>query len=325
MCLPLVTAIICTRNRACRLDHCLRGVLRQTLPRAQYEVLVVDNGSSDDTPAVCAAHAAAGVRRIVEPVAGLSRARNAGWREARGAVVGYLDDDGQVVEGWLAGALAAFRDVQPVPAWAGGPIDLDWRVPPPTWLDAPLQECLGALDFGDRPRWLAPHERLGGGNSFFPRALLMEMGGFDERLGRVNNLLLSGEETQLQRRIEARGGRLYYHPEIRMRHDVPAERVQPAFFYRRYYWGGITDAVIRRTLREHLPATADAALPTALSNAGTRPRDTVRRALRHAAAAAGLASLDNRIRGRIYLAYVLGLFRGRVLRITAGQPGWRQM
>ena len=311
---PLVTVIICTRNRARLLDQSLRSVLRQTLPRDQYEVLVVDNGSTDDTPAVCAAHAAAGVRRIVEPVAGLSRARNVGWREAQGPVVGYLDDDGQAMEGWLAGAVAVFRDVQPAPAWAGGPIDLDWHVPPPTWLDGSLQGCLGALDLGDRPRWLAQHEQLVGCNSFFPRALFTEIGGFDERLGRINNLLLSGEETQLQRRIEARGGRLYYHPEIRIRHDVPAERAQPAFFYRRYYWGGITDALLARTLREHMPATTSAAPAAAPVNTDTRPLAILRRALRHAAAAAGFAARDNRIRGRIYFAYVLGVIRGRLLR-----------
>ena len=318
---PIITVVICTRNRARLLELCLRSVLRQTVPRAQYEVLVVDNGSSDDTAAVCAAQAAAGVRYIAEPVVGLSRARNTGWREANGAVVGYLDDDGQATEGWLAGAVAAFRDVQPTPAWAGGPIELDWHAPPPAWLDVPLQECLGALDLGDQPRWLVSHERLGGGNSFFSRALLAEMGGFDERLGRVNSLLLSGEETQLQRRIEARGGRLYYHPDIRMRHDVPVERVQPAFFYRRYYWGGVTDAVIRRTLREHLPAAADAALPTAMSHAEARPGATLRRALRHIVAAAGLAARAERIRGRIYLAYVFGVIRGRWLSTGPGCGG----
>jgi glycosyltransferase involved in cell wall biosynthesis len=311
---PLITAIICTRNRARLLDLCLRSVLRQTVPRGQYEVLVVDNGSSDDTPAVCAGHAAAGVRCIVEPVAGLSRARNTGWREAQGPVVGYLDDDGQATEGWLAGALSAFHDVQPVPAWAGGPIDLDWHARPPAWLDAPLQECLGVLDLGDRPRWLAPHERLGGGNSFFPRALLAELGGFDERLGRVNNLLLSGEETQLQRRIEAHGGRLYYHPDIRMRHDVPVERVQPSFFYRRYYWGGITDAVIRRTLREQAPIVSGMPLPTAHAQASLSATARLGRLLKNMLAAAGCAAQPERIRGRIYLAYVCGALRGRWLR-----------
>jgi glycosyltransferase involved in cell wall biosynthesis len=310
---PLISVIICTRNRARLLDLCLRSVLQQTVPRAQYEVFVVDNGSTDNTPAVCAAHADAGVRCILEPVAGLSRARNVGWRSAQGAVVGYLDDDGQATPGWLAGVLAAFQDVQPTPAWAGGPIDLDWHVQPPAWLDAPLQECLGALDFGDRPRWLEMHERLGGGNSFFPRALLAELGGFDERLGRVNNLLLSGEETQLQRRIEARGGRLYYHPDIRMRHDVPAERVQPAFFYRRYYWGGITDTLIRRTLREQAPVAGGLSLPTSAAAASPHLAARLGRVLRNVLAAAGAAGPAGRIRGRIYMAYVCGAVRGHWL------------
>ncbi|MEI6168063.1 MAG: glycosyltransferase family A protein [bacterium] len=317
---PLITAIICTRDRARLLDLCLRSVLRQTLPREQYEVLVIDNGSSDDTPSVCATYAASGVRYVMEPVPGLSRARNTGWREAKAPVVGYLDDDGQASEGWLAGALKTFTEVQPPPAWAGGPIDLDWHAPCPTWLDESMQECLGALDLGDQPRWLERYERLGGGNSFFSRELLAELGGFDERLGRIKTLLLSGEETQLQRRIEARNGRLYYHPEIRMLHDVPPERVQPAFFYRRYYWGGITDTVIRRTLREQLPAATNTQLPSAKSNTGTGFLAVISRALRHTLSAAGLAGRDHRIRGRIYLAYVLGTFRGRFLRITLDPP-----
>ncbi|MCX5840401.1 MAG: glycosyltransferase family A protein [Deltaproteobacteria bacterium] len=73
-----MTAIICTRNRAVLLDSCIRSVLSQTLPRQQYEILVVDNNSTDDTAAVCAAYAGQGIRSIVEPVVGLSRARNTG-------------------------------------------------------------------------------------------------------------------------------------------------------------------------------------------------------------------------------------------------------
>ena len=313
---PLITAIICTRNRARLLDLCLRSLQRQTAPREQYEVLVIDNGSSDDTPSVCAAHASSGVRYIVEPVAGLSRARNTGWREAKAPIVGYLDDDAQALEGWMAGALAVFQNVHPAPAWAGGPIDLDWQSPPPEWLDASLQGCLGILNLGDSPRWMSSQEQLVGCNSVFPRALLEEMGGFDERLGRVNNLLLSGEETQLQKRIEARGGRLYYHPDIRIRHHVPLERMQPGFFYRRYYWGGITDVLMQRTLRDHLPDASDAAHPAAAAPAGSQRNAQLGRLLRNLFAAAGCARPANRIHGRIYMSYVCGALRGRLMRTT---------
>jgi glycosyltransferase involved in cell wall biosynthesis len=310
----LLTAVVCTRNRAARLELCLRRLLRQSAPRGAYEILVVDNGSTDGTADVCRRFEPDGVRRIEEPVVGLSPARNAGWQAARGAYVGYLDDDGQAEETWIAAAAEVFSTVRPEPAWTGGAIDLDWEVPPPSWLDRPLWECLGHLDYGSPPRWLEPDERLGGGNSFFPRAWLERLGGFDTRLGRQGDALLSGEETQLQRRIEAAGGRLYYRPDIRMRHHVPAERATPSYFYRRYYWGGITDAVIRRTLRAPaagaVGSPAATPLPSAATRGDPRPAAALVRLLRNAAAAAGFARRDARVRGRIYLAYVAGRLAG---------------
>ena len=307
---PDLTVVICTHNRARYLPACVQSLLDQTLPRAQYEILVVDNASTDETASLCREWEARGdIRYVFEPVAGLSQARNTGCHAARGRFVGYLDDDGKATPGWCAAALEAFESVTPQPGWVGGPIDLDWQSAPPEWLDAELQECLGRLDGGPVARWLAPNERLGGGNSFYPRALLEEVGGFDTRLGRKNNLLLSGEETQLQRRLEAAGHRLYYTPGMRMLHAVPPERLAPSFFQRRYYWGGITDELIRRSLAERGHATA-APLPSAAATGRTGRWATLGRLLRNTSAALGLASHGNRIRGRIYWAYVLGRLSG---------------
>lgn len=303
---PELTVVICTHNRARYLPACVQSLLDQSLPRDRYEILIVDNASTDETPALCRAWADRGDLRVVlEPVPGLSQARNTGFRAARGRFVGYLDDDGMATHGWCAAALEAFTSVTPQPGWVGGPIDLDWQVAPPDWLDAELQECLGRLDAGPVARWLEARERLGGGNSAYPRELLERIGGFDTRLGRKQNLLLSGEETQLQRRLEAAGRRLYYTPGMRMLHAVPPERVQPAFFQRRYFWGGITDELIRRSLAErgHAPS---APLPSAAASGRVGRWATLGRLLRHTRATLGLASRGNRIRGRIYWAYVLG-------------------
>ena len=316
---PRISVIICTRNRAALLVPCLDSVLGQTLPRDQYEVLVVD-GSTDDTPAVVARYAAQGVRYLYEPVPGLSRARNTGWRHALGQYVGYLDDDAQAVAGWLESALAAFDRVRPEPGWVGGPIDLRWEVTGPAWLDISLQECLGRLDLGVQARWLERRERLGGGNSFFLRTLLAQTGGFNEHLSRVGDILLSGDETELQLRLEAAGHRLYYEPGVRILHYVPRERIQPKFFFRRYYWGGVTDELIRRTLRHRGLGGATLDLPSAHTAGSTSAAARLYRMARNALALCGLGSVAARIRGRIYYAYVAGRIAGVVRWYAHRQP-----
>lgn len=307
---PEFSVVICTRNRARYLKACVASVLAQTLARDRFEILIVDNGSSDETAALGRAWQASGdARYIREPVVGLSQARNTGWQSARGRWVGYLDDDGRASPDWLESARAAFCDATPEPAWVGGPIDLDWEGAPPSWLDEELQECLGRLDWGPAARWLEPMERLGGGNSFYPRAVLASLQGFDTRLGRKSDLLLSGEETQLQRRLEAAGGRLYYHPGVRMLHSVPVERLQPRFFYGRYYWGGITDEFIRRTLSGS--GGAAAGLPSAKAGQRDGRDGLLSRMFRHALHAAGWGEPGDRTRGRIYYAYVAGRLAGK--------------
>ena len=303
---PQVTAVICTHNRVGYLQACIDSLLLQSVARPSYEILVIDNASTDDTAALCRPLAERGdIRYVHEPVTGLSQARNTGWREARAPYVGYLDDDAKADQTWIESALHSFNKVTPPPAWVGGPIDLDFEYDRPEWIDEDMSVALGKVDWGDTAHALLPHERLGGGNSFYLKALLEDIGGFDTRLGRKGDLLLSGEETQLQRRVENAGGALYYHPGIRIFHHVPAARIRPSFFYRRYFWGGVTDYGIARTLGPKAQKTVDA---TSREEASGRWG----RLLSNVAAAAGLASSQHaRIRGRIYLSYVLGQVGGR--------------
>lgn len=296
---PEITAIICTHNRASLLEKCIRSVLDQSLERSRFELIVVDNASEDETPAVCERFSAEPSVRIVrEPVPGLSRARNAGWRQARSRFVGYIDDDATAVPEWLESALEGFGADSSGPEWVGGPIDLEWEADPPPWIDAELRVSLGEIELGGVARFLGPGERLGGGNSFYRREILEETGGFDVRLGRRKGMLLSADETELQHRIQNRGGRLYYHPGVRIHHFVPRERILPSYFYSRYYWGGRSDRTMREVLAEM--TYRDLELE---KQEGSR----LGRLTRNICAAANpFASPDERIRARVYLAYAAG-------------------
>jgi len=303
-----ITAVICTRDRAHFLEKCILSLLNQTASPESYEILVVDNGSSDNTPEIIEKfRTEVNVRSVFEPVAGLSRARNTGWMNARGGTVGYIDDDATVDRLWVESVIEVLEQVIPQPDWIGGPIHLDWQVPGPDWINEELKVPLGYVDWGDIPRRLSRSERLGGGNSLYRKERLQELGGFDERLGRDATSLLSGEETQLQKRIEASGGYLLYHPGIKIYHFVGKERMKPQWFYRRYYWGGVSDYYMSRTLSE----TDDQDENMVEDQGDDTAYAQVVRVIKNVLFSSGLFPDRGRtVHARIYLAYVFGRLSG---------------
>lgn len=310
---PLITGIICTHNRERFLERCIISLLEQNLSEHLYEIIVVDNGSTDGTRVLCEKFKhLKNFTYIFEPVLGLSSARNTGWQSARGRYVGYLDDDAWAVGTWFEKALWSFENIEPMPEWVGGPIELEWEADPPSWITQEYETTLGYINWGSSPRFLTePGERLGGGNSFYPLELLEKMKGFDTRLGRKKQSLLSGEETQFQHRLKAQGGRLYYHPGILIHHFVPMERAVPNFFYKRYYWGGITDFIMSRTLH---------GLPFEHINQESEKSSRISRLMSHSLMSLGMGiSEGQKIQGRIYMSYVAGQL------FAALKYGWRNL
>jgi glycosyltransferase involved in cell wall biosynthesis len=98
--MPLFSVVICTYNRSAQLEGALRSVLAQDI--GDYELLVVDDGSEDDTPDVVGRFDAPQIRYVRRPNGGLSAARNTGIAEARGEFVIFLDDDDRVDRSWLS-------------------------------------------------------------------------------------------------------------------------------------------------------------------------------------------------------------------------------
>ena len=301
-----ISAIVCTRNRAPFLQKCLKGLLRQTLSPERYEIVVVDNGSTDNTKDVLEQFADNPLVRIIyEPIAGLSRARNRGWQESRAPYIGYIDDDAVAGERWLEDALWSFQNYRPEPDWVGGPVTLEWEVLKPDWINEELSVPLGWVHWGDSPRPLQNTEWLIGANSCFSRKCLERHGGFDERLGRIGACLLSGEETQLKKKIESAGGMLYYHPGVTVRHFVPAARAVPSWFYRRYFWGGVTDCYLQKTLASKSSTGDVVELP--MDSLKVRMSRLFGNILR----ATGLSfSARKTIHARIYIFYVFGWLFG---------------
>ena len=119
---PLLSVIICTFNRRWLLGLCLGGLLLQEVPEGAWEVLAVDNNSTDGSEAEAALFKRAGLplRHVREPRQGLAHARNRGLAESRGRYLLYLDDDVLPPRGFLAAVLEVIERERP--AIAGGPV-----------------------------------------------------------------------------------------------------------------------------------------------------------------------------------------------------------
>jgi len=222
----LISVIICTYNRAALLADALQTVCQQSLDRAEYEIIVVDNNSTDSTPDVTHAFAKRypNVRYCCEPQQGLSHARNRGWREAKGAYVAYIDDDCKAPAGWLQVAQTIIQQEQPLEF--GGPFLAYYNGAKPTW----WRDTYDAHHSGGTERatgYLPAKQEVFGGNLFLQRAIFTKIGGFNPVLGMNGRQLAYGEESELHTRLCAwlPAHRAYFDPRLYVDHLVRTEKL----------------------------------------------------------------------------------------------------
>jgi len=207
---PIATVAICTHDRSADLAECLASLERTPA----IEVLVVDNAPSDDaTRKVCES---AGARYVLEPVPGLSKARNTGWREAQADIVAYLDDDARPAREWLQTLVRPFDDPS-VMVVTG-------QILPPHFHSAGREAFRLDADGRDwRERTLFGGAGSGA-NMAFRRCFLEEWGGFDETIGR-GRILSGGEEHEAFFCVLDRGFVLEYEPDATVHHPHDGSNV----------------------------------------------------------------------------------------------------
>lgn len=210
----MVSIILCTRNRALKLRHTLEAIQAFDVPEdADYEVVVVDNGSTDDTSEVCASFEASShgrLRRIFLGVPGLSRARNAGFAVASGNLIAFLDDDILPHRDWL---LEVCREFSRDPALEA----LSGRVE----LFNPADSPIGVRRRTDRVSFTCFGDAfsLFTGCSFAVRRTLIErVGLFDPDLG-IGGRFGSAEDSDFFYRTWKSGARMIYVPTVHVEHD----------------------------------------------------------------------------------------------------------
>jgi glycosyltransferase involved in cell wall biosynthesis len=241
---PAVSVIVCTRNRADHLRLAVASLVEQTLPVDAYEVVVVDNGSTDGTAETLRSlvRRIPNLRILTETTLGLSQARNTGAKAARGDIVVFVDDDA-VADPELLEAHRRRFELDDPPVATGGRIRLRWPDARPAWLPAGADSLYSGLDLGDEARPMEYPVYPYGANMAIARDVLLALGGFSLVLGRHGRNLLSGEERDLFRRLASGHGRVDYVPDARVEHHVLADRAGLGWYFRRAYAQGRSDAI----------------------------------------------------------------------------------
>jgi glycosyltransferase involved in cell wall biosynthesis len=238
-----ISAIICTHNRDTYLGAAIDSLLTQNTG-VGFEVIVVDNGSSDRTAEVVKQRLTDHrLKYVFEPVLGLSVARNTGAVNASGEILAYLDDDAVASESWLQDLYSAYASNSKL-AIAGGKVTLLWAqgTQPPRWLSPGLAANLGAYDLGTSVIYIEnPGLTPRGLNYSIRSSFLAEIGGFDTNLGRVGKNLLSNEELQMTELALKRGWQVAYLPDALVAHNVSPERLNRSWFFSRGWWQGISE------------------------------------------------------------------------------------
>ncbi len=243
----MLTVAICTWNRAESLRVTLDSLARAAPPsRTPWELVVIDNNSTDHTQEVTRQFAERlPIRTVLEPRAGVSNARNAAVREARGEFLLWTDDDVLVDADWMR-AYERAMDRHPSAVYFGGPATPVFLENPPAWLLRhwrAIGEVYAYRDLGERETLLTASEPPFGLN-FAMRAEFMRRHPFDPHVGRNHGKrVLQGDEMVVLDAAARVGAEGYWVPDARIEHRIPPQRQTLSYVYRYYEGHGYSDTM----------------------------------------------------------------------------------
>ncbi|OYU00146.1 MAG: glycosyltransferase [Burkholderiales bacterium PBB1] len=243
-----LTFAFCTFNRAARLPRLVAAMRTQTCP-VPFEILAVNNNSSDDTAEVLADLAAlpgVPLRWVTEPVQGIVAARNRAITEALGSdVLVFIDDDELPQPGLLATAADAILNEGA--QCAGGRVEVDFSglVRPP-WLEDNLLGFLAEVNHGNQPMWIVDDSTpIWTANIAYDMRLFRVDAAlrFDHRYDRQGQQLGGGEDLAMLRTLLGRSSRVRYRPDMAVLHSVDAWRLRRSYFLKLHFQAGLRRAI----------------------------------------------------------------------------------
>jgi glucosyl-dolichyl phosphate glucuronosyltransferase len=223
-----LTIAICTFNRLELLKTCLNSILNQE-GRENVEILVIDNNSTDKTLEFVNSFKIENnnirLKYILEKEQGLSHARNRAIKESSTTdYIAYIDDDAQLLKGWILEALRICNEIKPDAA--GGPVYSFITTSKPKW----FKEEYGWKSIYDKTGWLEPNQKITGCNMLFNKKSLIEFNGFDTELGMKGYTLAYGEESKVISEMMIAKKKVFYSREMAIKHLIPEYKMYLSYF-----------------------------------------------------------------------------------------------
>lgn len=215
-----ISAIVCTYNRKILLSYCIESLVNQDLQQVNYEIIIVDNNSTDDTKELIYKFMSVypNIKYILEKINSSSIARNTGTTNSSGKYITFLDDDSKVPPNYLSKILSAFDEVKPTPVVVGGKIIPYYLEPKPEW----FLDSYETRTKGEKPCFLQKEKTafFSGSNMSLPKNILEEFNGFSSDYGPKGDKFSYGEDTELMKRIFQVYPLFWYDPLIITNHYV---------------------------------------------------------------------------------------------------------
>lgn len=242
--------ITCTYNRDKYIAQTLESVCKQTFSPLDYEVIVVDNNSTDSTAGICEEfrqrYPDRQFRYFKEINQGLSFALNRGIKEARGEYIIFVDDDETIITEHLErldNHLKNYPDAELV----ASPVIPVYEEAQPKWMSHYTQRLIGGyFDQGNQPKKLEAKNYPGTGHTIIKRELYEKYGYYNTELGRKGNSLIGAEDKDMFSRLKKNNIDCYYFPDIPIYHHIPTQKLTDEFFQKLTYSIGKSERI--RTL-----------------------------------------------------------------------------
>ncbi len=264
-----ISVVICTYNREKYIRHALDALVLQTLPASLFEIIVVNNNSTDRSEEEILAfrndHPELNFIYVTETDQGLSFSRNKGVHESNGELITFLDDDAIAVPDFLKKCVDYSEKFPELIAFGGKiiPRFVDGK---PKWYTRYYWGVTGQFDLGDETFKILYHGKFPcGSNMTYKRSFFDRYGYFNTNLGRKGAILLAGEEKELFSRVRAEDkDKVMYFPDLHVEHCVDNSKLNPVYL-KKFCYGfakgeklEVENASLGKKLGRYLEFTAKA-------------------------------------------------------------------